>query len=181
MHAARPLSFIVLLGIVSLFADMTYEGARSATGPFLAMLGASAFAVALVSGGGELIGYALRLWSGRLVDRTQRYWTITGLGYAVNLLAVPLLALAGNWPVAATLILVERAGKRIQRTAENVVAATEFAGALDRLDVLGILDDAHQRRVATRIRADPTALVVGDVAAHRAEPHAVADLGQHGG
>jgi MFS family permease len=121
MRAARPLSFIVLLGIVSLFADMTYEGARSATGPFLAMLGASAFAVALVAGGGELIGYALRLWSGRLVDRTQQYWTITSLGYGVNLLAVPLLALAGNWPVAATLILVERAGKALRTPARDAM------------------------------------------------------------
>jgi MFS family permease len=121
MRPARPLSFIVLLGVVSLFADMTYEGARSATGPFLAMLGASAFAVALVSGGGELIGYALRLGSGRLVDRTQQYWTITGVGYAVNLLAVPLLALAGSWPIAAALILVERAGKALRTPARDAM------------------------------------------------------------
>jgi MFS family permease len=121
MHAARPLRFIVLLGAVSLFADMTYEGARSATGPFLAMLGASAFAVALVSGGGELIGYALRLWSGRLADRTQQYWTITGVGYAVNLLAVPLLALAGTWPVAAALIVLERTGKALRTPARDAM------------------------------------------------------------
>jgi hypothetical protein len=93
---SRALKFVVLLGVVSLFADMTYEGARSAVGPFLGMLGASAFAIGIVSGGGELVGYALRLWSGRLADRTRHYWAITFAGYALNLLAVPLLAAAGN-------------------------------------------------------------------------------------
>src|SRR5690349_25118449 len=86
------LTFVILLGVVSLFADMTYEGARSITGPYLAVLGASATVVGIVAGFGELIGYGLRLVSGYLSDRTGRYWAITLLGYAVNLLAVPLLA-----------------------------------------------------------------------------------------
>lgn len=93
--AHRALKFIVLLGIVSLFADVTYEGARSGAGPFLATLGASALIVSLVSGGGELVGYALRLWSGRLADRTQRYWAIT---FAV--LLVPALAALSTLGIA---------------------------------------------------------------------------------
>jgi MFS family permease len=111
---ASALRFIVLIGIVSLFADMTYEGARSITGPYLAVLGASATVVGIVSGLGELFGYAVRLGSGWLGDRTQRYWAITIIGYAVNLLAVPLLALAGSWQVAAALIIAERMGRAIR-------------------------------------------------------------------
>jgi len=76
----KPLKFVVLLGIVSLLADVTYEGARSVTGPYLALLGASAAAVGAVAGAGELFGYALRLWSGHLADRTQRYWALTIIG-----------------------------------------------------------------------------------------------------
>src|SRR5204862_119661 len=90
----RVLGAVLLLGVVSLFADMTYEGARSITGPYLAVLGASAPVVGIVAGFGELIGYGLRLVSGYLSDRTGRYWAITLVGYAVNMLAVPLLALA---------------------------------------------------------------------------------------
>jgi MFS family permease len=104
----------VLLGVVSLFADMTYEGARSITGPFLAVLGASATVVGIVAGFGELVGYGLRLVSGYVADRTQRYWAITIAGYAVNLLAVPILALAGRWEVAALFIILERAGKAMR-------------------------------------------------------------------
>lgn len=106
--------FVILLGIVSLLADMTYEGARSVTGPFLASLGASGTIVGLVAGFGELVGYGLRLVSGLISDRTKRYWAVTLLGYAVNLLAVPLLALAGRWETAAALMIGERVGKALR-------------------------------------------------------------------
>lgn len=110
----RAVKFIVLLGVVSLFADATYEGARSITGPFLGSLGASATVVGIVAGLGELIGYGLRLVSGYVSDRTGRYWAITLIGYVVNLLAVPVLALAGRWEIAATLIIAERFGKAMR-------------------------------------------------------------------
>ena len=90
--------FIVALGLVSLFADMTYEGARSVGGPFLKELGASATQVGIIAGFGEMIAAGLRFFSGRLVDRTRAYWTVAVLGYFLNLVAVPLLALAGKSP-----------------------------------------------------------------------------------
>ncbi|WP_299029113.1 MFS transporter [uncultured Thermanaerothrix sp.] len=110
----RALRFVLLIGVVSLLADMTYEGARSINGPFLALLGASGAVVGTVSGLGELIGYSLRLVSGFFSARTRRYWLTTFIGYGINLLAVPLLALSGNWPVAAVLMIAERVGKGIR-------------------------------------------------------------------
>lgn len=110
----RATRFVVLLGIVSLFADMTYESARSITGPFLALLGASATVVGITAGLGELIGYALRFVSGRIADRTGRYWAVTIFGYCLNLLAVPALALAGNWQLAVFLMFLERIGKAMR-------------------------------------------------------------------
>ena len=115
------LRFVVLLGVVSLFADMTYEGARSVTGPFLAVLGASGTAVGLIAGLGELIGYSLRLASGYLADRTGRYWAITLVGYGLNMIAVPLLALAGRWEIAAALMICERVGKAIRTPAHDAM------------------------------------------------------------
>jgi MFS family permease len=113
--------FIVLLGVVSLFADMTHEGARSIYGPFLALLGASATIVGIVAGFGELVGYALRIVSGYITDKTGKYWTITIIGYVINMLAVPLLALAGRWEVAAFLIIAERAGKAIRNPVRDAM------------------------------------------------------------
>lgn len=119
----RPtaLRFVVMLGVVSLFADMTYEGGRSIAGPFLARLGASATVVGIVSGFGELLGYGLRLVSGRLSDRTGRYWALTLVGYSINLLAVPALALAGRWELAALLLMLERTGKAIRNPARDAM------------------------------------------------------------
>ncbi len=121
--------FILCLGVVSLFADMTYEGARSIVGPFLKDLGATAAQVGLIAGFGEMLAASLRFFSGRLVDRTRAYWTVTILGYAVNLVAVPAMAFAGNWKVAALLIILERTGKSIRGPARDVLLS-EATGAV---------------------------------------------------
>jgi predicted MFS family arabinose efflux permease len=109
--------FVLIIGIVNFFADMTYEGARSIVGPFLGSLGASAAIVGFVAGFGEMLGYGLRSVSGYFADKTHRYWAVTFVGYAVNMLAVPALALAGNWPTAAALMVAERTGRAIRRPA----------------------------------------------------------------
>lgn len=121
--ARSGLKFVIFLGVVSLFADLNYEGARSITGPYLAILGASATAVGIVAGFGEFLGYSLRLASGYLVDRTGKYWTVVFIGYGLNLLSVPLLALAGNWEIAALLILAERTGKALRTPARDAMLA----------------------------------------------------------
>jgi hypothetical protein len=93
---------------------MTYEGARSITGPYLGLLGVTGTTIGIVSGVGELVGYAVRLGSGYLADFSGRYWAVTICGYLLNLLAVPLLALAGNWQIAVVLIIAERMGRAIR-------------------------------------------------------------------
>lgn len=123
--------FIILLGLVSLFADMTYDGAKSITGSYLAILGASATAVALIIGFGELIGYTPRILSGSLIDKTGRYWTLMFIGYGVNLFAVPFLAFTGDWATVAVLIIIERAGKALRTPARDAMlshAAKEMGG-----------------------------------------------------
>ncbi|HJU18645.1 MAG TPA: MFS transporter [Stellaceae bacterium] len=119
----RAVSFIVLLGCVSLFADMTYEGARSVAGPYLGAFGVSAVTVGFVAGLGELIGYGVRFAAGVVADRSGRYWAITIGGYLVNLFSVPLLALAGIWEVAAVLIVGERMGRAIRSPPRDAMLA----------------------------------------------------------
>jgi predicted MFS family arabinose efflux permease len=119
--ASGALRFVVAFGIVSLFADMTYEGMRSISGPYLAVLGATGAAVGLVAGIGELLGYTLRLASGSLADRSRWYWPITLVGYVVQMAAVPALALIGTWPAAAALIILERIGKATRNPPRDVM------------------------------------------------------------
>jgi len=116
----KAFRFIILLGIVSLFGDITYEGARSITGPFLATFGVSAAVVGFIVGFGEFAGYSLRLISGYIADKTGRYWSMTFIGYGL-ILAIPLLALANRWEIAAMLIIAERAGKAIRSPARDAM------------------------------------------------------------
>lgn len=135
--------FVLVIGMVNFFADMTYEGGRSLTGPFLESLGASAAIVGFVAGSGELLGYGLRSLSGYFADKTHKYWAVTFLGYSINMLAVPALALAGNWPVAAALIVAERTGRAIRRPA--VEAMISYAGkSLGRGRVFGFNEALDQ-------------------------------------
>jgi MFS family permease len=110
-RASPALKFVLMVGVMSFFADFTYEGSRSIVGQFLGKLGAGALAIAFVTGFGELLGYGLRLVSGRGADRTGRYWPITIGGYILQMSAVPLLAVAGNWQIASVLVVLERVGK----------------------------------------------------------------------
>lgn len=190
-HATR---FVVLLGVVSLFADMTYESARSITGPFLELLGASATVVGVVAGLGELIGYALRFVSGKIADRTGRYWVMAISGYCVNLLAVPALALAGHWQAAVVLMFLERTGKAMRNPPRD--AMLSFAGkrlgrgwgfalheAMDQtgatlgpLVVAGVLAVRHDYRAAFAMLLVPALLSLAVLLAARLlfpHPHAL--------
>ncbi|MGN6278992.1 MAG: MFS transporter [Sphingomonas sp.] len=115
--------FVIAFGAVSMFADMVYEGARSISGPYLATFGASAAVVGLVTGIGEAAALVLRLPSGKLADRTGRLWPLSILGYAMTVIAVPLLSIAQLFWQAAALIVAERFGKAVRTPARDSMLA----------------------------------------------------------
>src|SRR5438552_18787963 len=119
MKNRSALHFVLIIGIANFFADFTYEGARGIVGPFLGSLGASAAIVGFVAGRGELMGYGLRSGSGYLADKSHRHWAFAFLGYGVNMLAAPALALTGRLPGAARRVVAERVGRGIRQTATD--------------------------------------------------------------
>lgn len=121
--AELSLRFVLIMGVVNLFADMTYEGARGEVGPFLGHFGASGAIVGVVVGGSELAGYGIRYFSGKVADRTGRYWIDAWAGYALNLLCVPALAFAGGWGAAAALVIGERLGRGVRKPVISAVLA----------------------------------------------------------
>ena len=131
---SQAMVFLILFGIVSLFSDMTHEGASSIRGAYLALLGASAGAIGFISGLGELIGYSMRYLFGRITDRTRSYWPMVILGYVLDIIAVPALALVGEhgWIAACLLLVVQRMGKAIKKPAKDTImsfaASQEGAG-----------------------------------------------------
>ncbi|MFD8706670.1 MFS transporter [Kitasatospora sp. NPDC059648] len=117
----RPWRFVTAFGTVSLLMDFVYEGARSVTGPLLASLGASALVVGVVTGVGEAAALVLRLGSGPLADRTRRFWAWTIAGYALTVVTVPFLGLAGTLGVASALVIAERVGKAVRSPAKDTL------------------------------------------------------------
>jgi MFS family permease len=186
IRAASPaVKFVVMVGVMSFFADFTYEGFRSITGPYLGMLGASAFTISVISGAGEFIGYNVRLFSGRGADRTGRYWPITIGGYILQMSVVPLLALAGSWQLAAVLIIAERIGKGIRNPPRDAMlshAAKDIGygrafGVHEALDQFGalfgpllvalVLAVRHDYKVAFAVLAVPAVIMLSLLAVAR--------------
>ncbi len=178
-NASPALKFVLMVGIMSFFADFTYEGSRSITGPYLGLLGASAFAISVISGAGEFLGYNIRLFSGRRADQTGRYWPITIGGYILQMTVVPLLALAGSWQWAAVLIIAERIGKGIRNPPRDAMlshAAKDIGygwafGMHEALDQFGALFGPllvalvlavghHDYQVAFAVLAIPAAIML---------------------
>jgi len=121
----QAIIFLMFIGIISLLSDFTHEGARSIYGPYLALIGASAFLVSFTSGLGEFIGQSLRIVTGIIADKTKKYWAMMIIGYAINLLSIPLLMFvdASIWEVAIVLILLERVGKGIRAPAKSALTS----------------------------------------------------------
>lgn len=140
------IEFIILFGIISALGDVTYEGARSVYGTYLASLGAGAAAIGFITGLGEFLGYSFRLISGFIVDKTGKDWPVTILGYAL-LLSVPLLGLTNTWQVAAIFVLFERLGKAVRNPGKSSMLshATKHVGTgfgfgiLEAVDQMGAL------------------------------------------
>jgi MFS family permease len=185
-NASPALKFVLMVGIMSFFADFTYEGSRSITGPYLGVLGAGAFTISVVSGGGEFIGYNIRLLSGRGADRTGKYWPVAIGGYILQMSVVPLLALAGDWQVAAVLIIAERIGKGIRNPPRDAMlshAARDIGygrafGVHEALDQFGALFGPllvalvlavshHDYKIAFAVLAAPAAVMLSLLAVAR--------------
>lgn len=157
--------FVLLIGILSFFADFTYEGSRSILGPYLAMLQASGTIVGVVTGSGELLGYGLRLVSARWADTSGKYWPITIFGYGVQMASVPTLALTGSWPAAAALIIMERVGKAIRNPPRDVMLS--YAGR--QAGGFGWVFGLHEALDQFGAMFGP--LLMADVLAHRGSYH----------
>jgi MFS family permease len=120
---SQAMLFIILFGIVSLFSDMTHEGASSIRGAYLSLLGASAATIGFISGLGELVGYSMRYVFGKLTDKSKQYWPMTIAGYVLDIIAVPALALVGEhgWIAACVLLVIQRMGKAIKKPAKDTI------------------------------------------------------------
>jgi MFS family permease len=123
--ASQAMRFIVLMAFVSLFNDMTFEGASSVLGAYETLLGMPTIWLTALSGAGALLGCSLRMLFGYLSDKTGKYWPFVLLGYALDMISVPLLALVpeNGWALAIVFILSEKLGKAIKKPAKSALVS----------------------------------------------------------
>jgi MFS family permease len=118
---------ILAMGIISMLGDIVYESGRGIAPDYLRFLGASALLVGMVSGAGEFIGYAARLVSGNLADRSRAYWLFIFLGYGL-ILAIPLIGFTFSIEVVMALLLLERFGKALRSPSRDTVVSIVSKG-----------------------------------------------------
>lgn len=165
----RPWHFVLSFGLVSLLADMVYEGARSIIGPYLATLGASAAVVGIAAGAGEFIGYGLRVVSGYLVQRSSHYWAWTITGYALTVASVPLIGATHVIAPALLLYGTERLGKAVRSPAKDTLlshASTQTGrgtafGVHQAMDQLGAVLGPLLLAAVLAVRSDDYRLAFG--------------------
>lgn len=130
LRITRVLLVFYILGLVSLLADIVYEGGRSVSGAYLKELNSPPEGVALI-GLGEFAGYILRLVSAYLATVYQSssvIWGFTIAGYAITALSIPMLAFAPTWGFAVSLYLLDRVGKGLRAPTRDVVLAEVSEG-----------------------------------------------------
>ncbi|ADM28055.1 major facilitator superfamily MFS_1 [Ignisphaera aggregans DSM 17230] len=125
----RMLIVFLLLGFVSLTADIVYEGARSVSGSYLETVEAPAIAAAIV-GAGDLIGYGMRFVSGVIasyIGSSAIYWGFTLAGYLLQF-TLPLLAFTNWWIAVVAIYLIERIGKGLRTPTRDTILSEVVSG-----------------------------------------------------
>jgi MFS family permease len=128
-EAKRPLAAglsrnVVLLGVVSFFADVSSEMVYPIVPLFLtSTLGAPVFAVGVIEGIAESTASLFKFVFGWLSDKFRARVPFTFAGYGLAALAKPGLALAYIWPVVLLFRFVDRTGKGIRTAPRDALLA----------------------------------------------------------
>jgi MFS family permease len=125
---------VVLLGVVSFFADISSEMVYPVIPLFLTgTLNTPLVAVGLIEGVAESTASIFKLIGGVLSDRVRRRLPFAFAGYGLAAIAKPALAAATVWPMALVARFVDRSGKGIRNAPRDaLIAASSDSGSLGR-------------------------------------------------
>lgn len=120
---------IILLGLVSFFADVSTEMVYPLIPLYLTgAFGATPALVGLVEGIAESTASLLKVYSGYLTDKYQKKKSIAFIGYAGGLIYKAALLLSSSWAGVLIARVIDRLGKGI-RTSPRDVMVSESADA----------------------------------------------------
>lgn len=115
---------VILLGLVSFFADISSEMVYPLIPLYLSSrFGATPLLVGFIEGIAESLASLLKVFSGYLTDRTQRKKPIAFLGYSTGLIYKLALIFANSWFAVLGARVIDRVGKGIRTTPRDVMVA----------------------------------------------------------
>lgn len=129
MKKKKAVSNIVLLGLVSLFADMSTEMVYPLIPLYLtAALGASPAIVGVIEGIAESIASLLKVFSGYIGDVYSNKKRLAFAGYSASIFYKILLLTAASWPAILFARVIDRTGKGIRTAPRDALVAQSSKG-----------------------------------------------------
>jgi len=125
----RAISNIVLIGLVSLFIDMSTEMVYPLIPLYLtAVLGATPAIVGLIEGIAESIASLLKVFSGYVGDVRQNKKKLVFAGYAASAVYKVLLLVSASWLGVLAARIIDRTGKGIRTAPRDALVAQSCGG-----------------------------------------------------
>ncbi len=114
---------ILIVGLISLFTDISSEMVFPLIPLYLVFLGGGGFVVALVEGAAETTSSLLKVFSGYWSDKIKKRKPFVFAGYSFSTITKPLFALANSWPLVLFIRVFERMGKGIRTAPRDAIIA----------------------------------------------------------
>jgi MFS family permease len=114
---------ILIVGLISLFTDISSEMVFPLIPLYLVFLGGGGFVVALVEGAAETTSSLLKVFSGYWSDKIKKRKPFVFAGYSLSTITKPLFALANSWPLVLFIRVFERIGKGIRTAPRDAIIA----------------------------------------------------------
>ncbi|MGB3341752.1 MAG: MFS transporter [bacterium] len=124
MSESKPKKNIFILGLVSLFTDLSSQMVYPLVPEFLISIGASKAIIGMIEGVAESTASLFRTIFGRLSDKLKKRKLFIFLGYGLSALSKPFLYLANVWTVVLGVRFSDRMGKAIRTPARDALIST---------------------------------------------------------
>ena len=120
----KPKRNVYLLGLVSLFTDLSTEMIYPLIPAFLVSIGVSKSIIGLIEGIAESTASVFRVLFGRLSDKFGKRKFFVYFGYGLSAFSRPLFYLANIWPIVLMIRFVDRLGKAVRTPARDALIST---------------------------------------------------------
>jgi MFS family permease len=112
---------VFIMGLVSLFTDISSESIQSFFPLFISSIGGSIFAIGIITGVTDALSNILKGVSGWMSDKINKRKPFVVAGYTISNLSKPLMAFSPSWEWVLGLKAIDRSGKGLRTSARDTL------------------------------------------------------------